>query len=185
MEERDKEISLLKATIEEYKQVAAKEVANKTKLAKSLDESSRHAIQLEDTLQQWRLSMTEQQQQIEQLIGALQQERVHSVDLEKRFGEVYGKKQKEVEQLTAQLSESRKGRSKDRKGNRVDSTVDETQIAFLKQAVYHLLTDSHAEEHVRAIVSILNFSAQERKAVYSKVQERKAKSGKLMSVYNN
>ena len=167
----------MKDTVEEYKQLAAKEVANKTKLAKSLDESSHHAVELEDTLQQWQLSMAEQQQEIEQLTGALQQERARLVELEKKFGEVYSKKQKEVEQLTAQLSESRKG-YKEKRISKADCTVDETQIAFLKQAVYHLLTDSHAEEHIRAIVSILNFSAQERKAVYSKIQERKVKSGR-------
>ena len=37
----------------------------------------------------------------------------------------------------------------------------------------HLLTDSHADEHLRAIVAILNFSAQERKCVYAKVAEKK------------
>lgn len=53
--------------------------------------------------------------------------------------------------------------------------MDEMQLSFLKQAVYHLLTGFHAEDQLRAIVSILNFTAQERKAVYANVQERKAR----------
>lgn len=51
--------------------------------------------------------------------------------------------------------------------------IDIAQQLFLKQAVYHLLTDFHAEEQLRAIVSILNFDAQERKAVYAKFKERR------------
>lgn len=50
--------------------------------------------------------------------------------------------------------------------------IDSTQQMFLKQAVYHLLIDFHAEEQLRAIISILDFTAQERMAVYSKMQEK-------------
>ena len=50
--------------------------------------------------------------------------------------------------------------------------IDGAQQLFLKQAVFHLLTDFHAEEQLRAIISILDFSAQERKVVYSKIQEK-------------
>jgi hypothetical protein len=52
------------------------------------------------------------------------------------------------------------------------SPIDGAQQQFLKQAVFHLLTDFHAEEQLRAIISILDFSAQERKAVYGKLQEK-------------
>ena len=51
--------------------------------------------------------------------------------------------------------------------------IDKMQLHFLKQAIYHLLTDFHAEDQIRAILSILDFSAQERKAVYAKVEEKK------------
>ena len=159
--------------MEQHKHQAAKEVANKTRLAQSLDESTRQAVELEGTLEKWQLSGRECQQQAKQLEAALMQERGHSVELERRFSELYAKKSKEVEQLTMQLIEARK------KGSKVkmdSAAVDDSQLLFLKQAVYHLLIDSRPEEHLRAIVSILNFSVEERKAVYAKFQERKGKT---------
>ena len=105
---------------------------------------------------------------------AIQLERSRSVEQEKQFGELYSKKCKEVEQLTSQLSEIRQKGTRSNVGDK--PSMDDSQLLFLKQAVFHLLTDSHAEEHLRAIVSMLNFSAQERKAVYAKVQEKKGRA---------
>ena len=156
-------------------------MANKTKLAQSLDESCQQAMELEGVLENWQLSMREYQQQIQQLEAVVTQERSHSVELERRFSELYSKKSKEAEQLTVQLIEARKKINPKHK-ERPDSTkssladVDDSQLLFLKQAVYHLLIDSRPEEHLRAIVSILNFSAEERKAVYAKMQEKKGYS---------
>ena len=179
MATRDKEIVKLKAEVDRYKQQTAKEVANKTRLAQSLDESTRQAIELENALQQWQLSMREYQQRVQQLEAALSQERTHSVELERRFSDLYSKKTKEVEQLTSQLIEARKKMPKEKGSSQreVFTGIEESQAHFLKQAVYHLLTDFHAEEHLRAIVSILNFSVEERKTVYAKVQEKKGRSG--------
>ena len=42
-------------------------MANKTKLAQTLDDSHRHATEVEETLQEWQLVMRESQQQVEQL----------------------------------------------------------------------------------------------------------------------
>lgn len=176
--ERDKEIAQLKKSVDHYKQQTVKEVASKTKLAQSLDESHRQALELENALQQWQLSLREYQQRADHLEAVLLEERSQSVEQEKRFGELYTKKCKEVEQLTSQLIEARQKMPKS-KGKEISGTipdVDDAQLSFLKQAVYHLLTDSHAEEHLRAIVSILNFTPQERKTVYAKVQEKKGRS---------
>ena len=65
--QRDEEIARLKQELERFKQHAAREVANKTKLAQTLDESHRHAAEVEETLKEWRLVMRESQQQVEQL----------------------------------------------------------------------------------------------------------------------
>lgn len=167
--------------MEHYKKQTAKEVASKTKLAQSLDESTRHATELEDALEKWQLSVKEYQHQVKQLEAALIEERGHSVELEKRFSELYMKKNKETEQLFVQLKEARKlalGKQKDRSGvgsvgaTAGGSVVDDSQMLFLKQAVYHLLIGSRPEEHVRAILSILNFTVEERKAVYARFQEK-------------
>ena len=164
--------------MEHYRQQIAQEVAAKTKLAQSLDESHQQALELEEALQKWQLSMKEYQQRVTYLEAALQQEHARSAEQEKKYGEFYAQKSLEVDQLTSQLIEMRQRLSKGSyaspaKKSGVVPQVDESQLLFLKQAVYHLLTDSHADEHLRAIVAILNFSAQERKCVYAKVQERK------------
>ncbi len=167
----------LKKELEHYKQQGAKEVANKTKLAQSLDESTRRAMELETTLENWQLSIRDYQQQIQQMEAALMEERSHSVELERRFSELYANKSKEVDQLTVQVVEARKKTKKGDKSSNSSisslSSVDESQFIFLKQAVYHLLIDSRPEEHLRAIVSILDFSADERKSVYAKFQEKR------------
>ena len=178
LSDRDKEIAVLKSELEQYKQQVVKEVANKTRLAQALDESTQHATDIEETLEQWQVSMKENSQKVEQLQVALQLERTRCVELEQRFSELFSKKSKEAEQLTSQLVETRQKLSKSISGKRAAGIpeVDDHQLSFLKQAVYHLLTDFHAEEQLRAILSILDFSAQERKAVYAKVQEKKSKS---------
>jgi tRNA-dihydrouridine synthase 3 len=99
-------------------------------------------------------------------------------------------KEKEIEQLKSQLIEARQKLSQQqslhhpaqrRKSSTALATdsnpgpegMDESKLQFLKQAVFHLLTDFHADDQLRAIISILDFSAQERKAVYAKTQEKK------------
>ena len=47
----------LRSELERYKQQAAKEIANKTKLAQALDESHGHARELEELLQTWQLEV--------------------------------------------------------------------------------------------------------------------------------
>lgn len=124
--------------------------------------------------------MKEYQQQVKQLEAALIEERGHTVELEKRFSELYSKKNKETEQLTVQLKEARQlalgKQQKDRSAASLSSSSilssDDSQMIFLKQAVYHLLIDSRPEEHLRAIASMLNFTAEERKTVYAKFKEK-------------
>ena len=54
---RDEELAQLKQELDRYKQQAAKEIANKTRLAQALDQSQSHASQLEDLLQSWQLQV--------------------------------------------------------------------------------------------------------------------------------
>ncbi len=54
---RDKELVDLKRNLDRYKQQAAKEIANKTRLAQALDQSQRHASQLEELMENWRLQV--------------------------------------------------------------------------------------------------------------------------------
>ena len=109
----------------------------------------------------------------------LHQERTKHSDMERRFGEIVSKKKREVDQLSAQLVEARqrmtkKASSKQRKEE--EGEIDEMQVRFLKQAVFQLLTGFHAEEHLRAILSILNFTPQERKEVYARYQDGKGRT---------
>lgn len=57
LSERDKELAKVRGELERYRQQAAREIANKTKLAQSLDESHSYAQQLEELLQQWQLEV--------------------------------------------------------------------------------------------------------------------------------
>lgn len=194
---RDGELSQLKLELDRYKQQAAREIANKTRLAQALDQSQSHVAQLEEILQNWQLQVTyiqmqevdiyslllsqlqEFKTQSERLQSALQAERVHKQELESRLVAAQ-QHEKEVEELRNDLERCKlqlhgKGARKpwQQQPSSPDSAaIDGTQQLFLKQAVYYLLTDFHAEEQLRAIISILDFNAQERKAVYSKMQEK-------------
>ena len=55
--ERDGELLKLRSELDRYKQQAAREIANKTKLAQALDESHSHARELEELLQQWQMEV--------------------------------------------------------------------------------------------------------------------------------
>ncbi|KAL5493227.1 hypothetical protein EMCRGX_G014374 [Ephydatia muelleri] len=183
LDDRDTEISRLKAENDRYRQQAAKEIANKTKLAQALDESKRQATELHEILQQWQLDGREIKLQYERLKASVQQEQQQKSVEEKQTLDRLAAKEKEVEELKAQLIQSRQGKvapavsEKSRTGNVGPGCMDETQLAFLKQAVYHLLTDFHADDQLRAIISLLDFSAQERKTIYAKAPERKARRG--------
>ena len=112
------------------------------------------------------------------------------MQLERKLAETQEAKDKEIEQLKSQLIEARQNLSRSRRGNVASesnpgpSGMDEMQLHFLKQAVYHLLTDFHAEDQLRAIVSILDFGPQERKAVYAKLQEKKARPSRTSGVFS-
>lgn len=110
----------------------------------------------------------------ERLQSALRAEQVKNQELESQliFEE---ERDKELSGLRSEL-DSYKTRLPRQQSNSspADSAaaIDRSQQLFLKQAVFHLLTDFHAEEQLRAIVSILDFNAQERKAVYGKIQQK-------------
>ncbi len=55
--ERDEELVRVRSELERYRQQAAREIANKTKLAQSLDQSHTHAQELEELLQQWQFEV--------------------------------------------------------------------------------------------------------------------------------
>ena len=119
--------------------------------------------------------MAKQRREEMQRLVQLEQSKVKELQqaLEKKQSQLKAKG-KEVEELKLQLIEVRKGTKKE-----TDSKapgLDGSQMQFLKQALFHYLTDYHAEEQVRAIVSILDFTAQERKTVYTKLQDRKIRS---------
>lgn len=54
---RDRELEESKQDLECYKQQAAREIANKTRLAQALDQSQSHVAQLEELLQNWQLQV--------------------------------------------------------------------------------------------------------------------------------
>jgi len=112
--------------------------------------------------------------------ACLQHEQSKVVELEKKLHETSEEKGKEIEQLKSQLVESRQKITQRKSSVASDSNpgpgaIDQVQLHFLKQAIYHLLTDFHAEDQLRAILSILDFGPQERKLVYAKVQEKKGR----------
>lgn len=57
---RDKELSQLKNELDRYRQQAAREIANKTRLAQALDQSQSHTSQLEGLLQKWQFEVPNQ-----------------------------------------------------------------------------------------------------------------------------
>lgn len=113
--------------------------------------------------------MQEFKLQEERSQSAVQAEQVKNIELENKL--VLKQEQEDV--LRGEL-ERLQHRSPWKRQASTDSggAIDGTQFLFLKQAVLHLLTDFHAAEQLRAIISILDFSAQERKAVYGKLQEK-------------
>lgn len=56
---RDEELEQLKQELDRYRQQAAREIANKTRLAQALDHSQTHVAQLEEVLQNWQLQVRE------------------------------------------------------------------------------------------------------------------------------
>ena len=165
--------------VDRYKQQAAKEIASKTKLAQALDDGHRQARELEALLQRWQLEMRESKLQGERLQAALRQEHATSASLRKMMEENTREKEELKERLTqtdATAAATQEKRAK-------SGAIDDMQFHFLKQAIFHLLTDTRGDDHVRAILSILDFTAQERKAVYAKLQEKstRALAGRRMA----
>lgn len=121
--------------------------------------------------------MAKQRREEMQRFVQLEQSKVKEfqITLEKMQSQLKAK-EKEVEELKLQLIEMRKGTTRKETGTTESPGLDKSQTQFLKQALFHYLTDYHAEEQVRALVSILDFTAQERKTVYSKLQDRKIRS---------
>ena len=111
------------------------------------------------------LQLQESQGQGETLQLALAAEQSKNLEMEKRLI----LKQEQERAMKEELEKcQRQVKGQEAEGKPTDSA----QIRFLKQAVYHLLTDFHAEEQLRAIISILDFDAKERKAVYGKMHEK-------------
>ena len=124
----------------------------------------------------------EQKLQVERMRATLDREHSASEELQQKLTHALELKDKEVSEMKSQLIELRhtttsftRSRSQPSSSSSTASdsnpgpeAIDSIQLHFLKQAVYHLLTDFHAEDQLRAVVSLLNFSPQERKAVYAK-----------------
>ena len=55
--DRDEEITHLKSELEQYKIQVAREIAHKTKIAKSLDESLKQVREMEEITLQWQLEV--------------------------------------------------------------------------------------------------------------------------------
>ena len=127
----------------------------------------------------------------DRLKAYLQREQGRVGETEQRLEKEQAEKEREIEQLRTQLAEVRQKFVRRHSisspfpthlvslSNPGPQGIDEMQLSFLKQAVFHLLTGFHAEDQLRAIVSILDFSAQERKAVYARVQEKKARNASV------
>lgn len=102
--------------------------------------------------------------------AAVQAEQVKNIELENKLV----LRQEQEDELRGELDRLQHRSPWERQASTSSGggAIDDSQFLFLKQAVLHLLTDFHAEEQLRAIISILDFTAQERKAVYSKLQEK-------------
>ena len=179
--DRDEELARLHSQLDRYKQQVARKIANKTKIAQALDASHSHASELEELLQKWQLDLRNAKLQGERATACFQQEQSKVAELERKLHETSEEKDKEIEQLKSQLVDTRQKIIQRKSSTAADcnpgpDAIDQVQLNFLKQAVYHLLTDFHAEDQLRAILSILDYGPQERKAVYAKVQEKKSKS---------
>lgn len=111
--------------------------------------------------------------QEERLQSAVQAGQVKNIELENRL--VLRQEQEDILRGELDKLQHKGGSPWERQSTsslNSGGAIDGAQQLFLKQAVFHLLTDFHAEEQLRAIISILDFSAQDRKAVYSKLQEK-------------
>lgn len=149
---------------------------NKTKLAQALDDSHQHISELEELQQKWQIQVGVARQRREEMQQLLQLEQSKVRELQRMLENTQLQqkdKAKEIDELKLQLIDVRKKNTKlDHSMTAPTTTLDDSQIQFLKQAIYHYLTDYHAEEQVRAIVSILDFTVQERKTVYGKLNDR-------------
>ena len=118
------------------------------------------------------LQLQESRVQEEKLQSALKIEQVKTQELETRLVLT----QEMERELRTELDECRlelvRNKNKQHISHSDSPLIDAVQQRFLKQAIFYLLTDFHAEEQLRAIISILDFTAQERKSVYSKMQEK-------------
>ena len=184
---RDQELRMLREEVEKYKQQLAKEIVSKTKIAQALDESERQARERDILMQQCQLDLRESMQQKEHAEKMLLDERKKSSKTAEsllQIREQLNNNQKEAEQLKSQLvqlrtkpSSSSSSSSPVINGNQGNSGagMDSSHVVFLRQSIYHYLTGYHADEQVRAIISMLDFTPEERKQVYAKQQERKAR----------
>lgn len=149
-------------------------------MAQALDDSHRHISELEELQQKWQVEVgvaRQRREEMQQLLW-LEQSKVKGLQqMLESTQQQQKEKEKEVEELKVQLIDMRKKNTRPGPTTlTAPATLDESQIQFLKQAIYHYLTDYHAEEQVRAIVSILDFTAQERKTVYGKLHDRKMRA---------
>ena len=185
---RDQELRMLREEVEKYKQQLAKEIVSKTKIAQALDESERQARERDILMQQCQLDLRESTQQKEHAEKMLLDERKKSTKTAEsllQIREQLNNNQKEAEQLKSQLAQLRTKPSSSSSsstspvinGNQGNSGagMDGSHVVFLRQSIYHYLTGYHADEQVRAIISMLDFTPEERKQVYAKQQERKAR----------
>ena len=182
---RDQELRMLHEEVNRYKQQLTREIVSKTKIAQALDDSERQARERDVLLQQWQLDLRECTQQKERAQQMLHDERHKSLKLSESMAQIreqLSDNQKELEQVKSQLAQLRTRSPSSSishavkvKQKKADIGMEATQVTFLRQSIYHYLTGYHAEEQVRAIISMLEFTPEERKRVYAKQQERKAK----------
>ncbi len=123
--------------------------------------------------------LQEQQLENEHLYAALAAEQAKTSEMERQI--IFSQeKDQQIEALKSDLQNSRVMLRQHSAATPTSplspvtptSPIDGMQHQFLKQAVFHLLTESHAEEQLRAICSILNFNAKERLAIKNKREEK-------------
>ena len=183
---RDQELRMLREEVGRYKQQLAKEIVSKTKIAQALDESERQARERDILMQQCQLDLRECTQQKDHAEKMLLDERKKSSKTAEsllQIREQLNSNQKEAEQLKSQLAQLRTKPSSSSSSSSSSPVIDgnsgagmdSSHVVFLRQSIYHYLTGYHADEQVRAIISMLDFTPEERKQVYAKQQERKAR----------
>ncbi|XP_065193369.1 kinesin-like protein KIF3B [Sycon ciliatum] len=183
LEAKEKELQECLLERNRLKEVMAKEILRKTELSSLLEDSRQHVIALEVLIEKWQ----EEVRQVKQKEEVTRTQLADTTELLKQAHEDAAEAKSESA-ATAKENDTLKGRVKELKkmledgdqllrknsstGSSAEHTEQDMNWAFLKSSVLHFFTDAHPYEQAKAIVSILDFDAQDRKKIYAKLDEK-------------